>query len=109
MSSYKVEEPDEISETIITFSKYQRIRYNKVLNQLKETWFDVYSNIKFLRDNATMTIEISNHFMLNIHKMFIISHKNKTNYYNDEKNRLRKQKNYIKNKILKIKNSKSKL
>ena len=121
MSGYIVEEVDECpifvntttNEEIIEYwrlySPIQKKRFNKVLNQLKDIWFDVYNQIKFLRDHNALDIDKSNNLMLKVYRLFIIQLRNKIEYYNDEKLRQRKQKNYISKKINKLKNGKQKL
>lgn len=119
MSGYIVEEVDEcpvfvntttkkeISEYWRLYSPIQKKRFNKVLNQLRETWFDVYKQLKFIRDYGDMND--SNNIMHKVHKLFIIQLRNKIEYYNEEKLRQRKQKNYISKKINKLKNGKQKI
>lgn len=119
MSGYIVEEVDECpvfvntdtKEEIIEYwrlySPIQKKRFNKVLSQFREIWFDVYKQIKFIRDYGN--IEDSNNIMHKVHKLFIIQLRNKIEYYNEEKIRLRKNKNYISKKINKLKNGKQKL
>jgi hypothetical protein len=97
---------EEIIEYWRLYSPLQKKRFNKVLIQLKSTWFDVYNQIKFLRDNNAIDLNDSNFFMNKIHKMFIIQLKNKIEYYNEEKLRLRKNKNYLSKKINKLKTNK---
>lgn len=97
----------EISEYWRLYSPIQKKRFNKVLSQLREIWFDVYKQIKFIRDYGN--IEESNNIMYKVHKLFIIQLKNKIEYYNEEKIRLRKNKNYLSKKINKLKNGKQKL
>jgi len=89
------------------YSKYQRKRFNLVLRQIKETWRDVYKTISFCREYST--VEYSNELMSKIYNMFIIIHKNNTEYYMEEKIRLRRQNGYFKKKINKIRNKKSKI
>lgn len=118
--SYIIEEVDECpvffnydtkQETVEywkLYSIYQKKRFIKVLYQMRETWFNVFKQIKFIRDNGS-SLEDSNFFMNKVHKMFIIEHRNKTEFYNDEKMRLRKKNNYLSKKISKLKNSKQKI
>jgi len=119
MSVYIIEEPNEcpLSYSINMgiesyrywdmYSPIQRKRFSKVLRQLKEVWFDVYNQIKFMREY--ITIHESNIFMEKIHKMFLMKHKDKINYFNEEQMRFRKNKNYLSKKINKMKNSKNKI
>lgn len=88
------------------YSNKQFKRFKKVLYQLKETWYDVYETIKFCRIyGEDFTMEKSNEMMKKIYHMFIVAHRHKVEYYNEERLRLRKQKDYIKKKIRKLKNS----
>lgn len=119
MTGYIIEEPDECptfynndtKEEIIEYWKLysliQKKRFNKVLQQLREIWFDTYEQIKFMR--SYISIEESNKIMLKVHKLFIMKHNYKIDYFNDEKMRLRKNKNYLSKKINKLKNSKNKI
>lgn len=120
MSGYIVEEVDECpvfvnnnKEEIIEYwrlySPLQKKRFNQVLRQLHKTWYEVYNQIKFMRDYGTINIDECNDFMKKVHKLFIIKHKAEIDYYNEEKMRLRKNKNYLSKKINKLKNSKNKL
>ena len=121
MSGYIVEEVDEcpvfvntdtkqeITEYWRLYSPIQKKRFKKVLGQLNEIWFEVYKQIKFMRDYGAMDLDNSNCIMHKVHKLFIIQLKNKIEYYNEEKIRLRKNKNYISKKINKLKNGKQKL
>jgi hypothetical protein len=113
MSGYIVEEPNEIpiyytfdNEEIIqywkVYSVIQRKRFLKVLHQMKDIWCNVYDQMNFLRLN--ISIEESNIFMDKIHRIFLINQKEKLDYYSDEKIRFRKNKDYVKKKILKLKN-----
>lgn len=116
MSSYLVEEPDETpiryntftNEEVIEYwqlySDIQKKRFKKVLSQMRNIWFETYKTIKFVYDLEG--IDNTNELMKKVHKIFIIQLNNKIEYYNEEKIRKRKQKNYIKNKINKIKNTK---
>lgn len=115
MSGYIVEEPNDIPIYINEkdevhdmyyklYSPLQKKRFMKVLSQLKNIWFNVYQTLDFVRN--TITIEESNNLMMKIHKMFIIRLKDEIEYYNDEKIRLRKNKNYLSKKINKLKSSK---
>lgn len=119
MSGYIVEEVDEcpvfintttkeeITEYWRLYSPIQKKRFNKVLGQLREIWFEVYKQVKFIRDYGDM--DSSNTIMHKVHKLFIIQLRNKIEYYNEEKIRLRKNKNYISKKINKLKLGKQKL
>jgi hypothetical protein len=117
MSGYTVQEPEEIKyfvdgdiETIEYWSLYspiQKKRFKKVLNQMRETWFDVYKQIKFIRDN--ISLYDSNALMLKVHKMFITEHRYKTEYYNDEKIFIRRKNNYISKKLSKLRSMKNKI
>lgn len=119
MSVYNIQEPDEEikyynkdHEEIKIYPEYspiQRKRFNKVLYQLKETWYSVYNQFKFMRNNTEMTIEHSNNMMLKIHKLFLIEHKNKIEYYSNDAIMKRKNKSYLKKKIKKLKELKQKL
>lgn len=120
MSGYTVEEPNEvpihydinnneIEKYWTLYSNIQRKRFFKVLRQFNDTWFDVFNHLTFIRNNANISIEDSNIIMSKIHNLFIIEHRNKTEYYKDEKMRLRKQKGYIQKKINKLKSTKQKI
>lgn len=117
--SYKIEEPEndpvyyidgvEVESYYLLYSKIQKNRFKKVLNQLKDNWFDVYNTLSFMRDNTSLSIDESNSLMLKIHRMFIINHKHKIDYYNQELINKRKSKNFIKNKISKLRNTRNKI
>jgi len=119
MSGYTVEEENECpifvntetnTETIEywkLYSNIQKKRFSKCLYQLKDIWFSVYKTLKFVRDYNN--IETCNELMLKVHKLFILEHNNKIEFYNEEKMRLRKQKNYLSKKINKLKNAKNKI
>jgi hypothetical protein len=127
MSGYIIEEPNEepihynndntINRPLALITNYwdeyspvQRKRFNKVLRQLNETWYDVFNLFTFMRNNdISMSVENSNDMMKKVHRLFILQHKGKTEYYNEEKIRMRKQKGYINKKINKMKNTKQKL
>ena len=120
MSGYKVveegecpiyynNEHKEIEEYWLLYSPIQRKKFNKVLYQLKETWYSLFNMINTFRNLGAYDVDMSNNLMLKIHKMFIIEHKHKIEYYNEEKLKLRRQKGYIKKKINKLRNSKSKI
>lgn len=118
MSGYIVEEFDEcpVFVNISTkeenieywrlYSPIQKKRFIKVLNQLKDIWFDVYNQLKILRDHGALDIDTSNSLMNKVHRLFIIQLRSKIEYYNEEKLKQRKQKNYISKKINKLKMSK---
>lgn len=107
MSVYIVEEPEEQpiyynnnNEELVyrLYSPLQKRRFNKVLNQLNDSWLNTYNTLMFLR--RTITIEESNNFMNNIHKLFFMEYRLKNN----------KNKPMKKNKRLnKIRNLKNKL
>lgn len=116
MSVYIIEEPnespvlkksngDEVVEYWRLYSPLQKKRFIKVIQELNKTWFNVYNQIKFMRDYSSINQEQSNNFMLKVHKLFIQLHKSEINYYTEEKLRLRRNKNYISKKIKKIKNT----
>lgn len=121
MSGYIVEEVDEcpvfvntdtkeeITEYWRLYSPIQKKRFKKVLGQLNEIWFEVYKQIKFMRDYGAMDLDNSNCIMHKVHKLFIIQLRNKIEYYNEEKLRQRKQNNYISRRINKLKMSKQKI
>ena len=121
MSGYIIEEPNEepvfynteskteIYEYWRLYSLVQRKRFLKVLNQLKDVWYDVFNQIKFMRNHASIDLSDSNNIMHKIHKIFIIQLKAKIEYYNEEKIRKRNQKNYLSNKINKLKSMKQKI
>lgn len=122
MSGYIIEEPNETpifynndntvkinNDYWLDYSNIQRKRFSKVLRQLNETWYSIFNQITFVRNNSSITLEESNAIMSKIHRLFIIEHKNKIEYYKEEQIRLRKQKGYIIKKITKLKNSKQKI
>lgn len=100
---------EEIVEYWRLYSPLQKKRFNQVLRQLNKTWYEVYNQIKFMRDFGTIDMNECNNLMNKVHKLFIIKHKAEIDYYNEEKIRLRKNKHYISKKINKIKNSKNKI
>ena len=124
MSGYKVEEPNEeviyynCDGTInmpldipkndywLEYSQIQRKRFKKVLYQLKEGWIDVFNLLDFMRSNGGLDLQSSNELMNKVHKIFIIQYKNKIDYYNEEKIKLRKNKKYLSKKINKLKTKK---
>ena len=117
---FKVEEPNEepvfysasgteLNEYWRYYSPLQKKRFNKVLYQLKETWYDVISKIDFLRREACLSVEKSNEIMKTVHKHFIGEHRLKIQYYSLEAMKRRKEKNYLSKRLTKIKNSKTKL
>lgn len=118
MSGYIIEEPNEypirysngneIIEYWRFYSPIQKKKFGKVLRQLKDTWYDVYNVLNTMR-NYGLGLNECNDLMSKVHKLFIMEHRNKTDYYNDEKIRLRKQKGYLSKKINKLKSSKTKL
>jgi|688.fasta_scaffold579503_2 hypothetical protein len=125
MSGYIVEEPEScpvyynsdgnikylitsnINDYWLEYSPIQKKRFKKVLHQLKNTWYDVFNQMNFIHSYSS--IEDCNSLMVKIHKIFLIEHKSKIQFYNEEKIKLRKNKNYISKKINKLKNTKSKL
>jgi len=119
MSSYSIQEPNEeiifmVNGNIVDcnyklYSKLQNKRFLKVLSQLKSNWYDVYTQITFLREHSNISNIECNEIMLKIHKLFIITHNDKIDYYNNEKMNLRKNKNFLSKKINKLRNSKNKL
>lgn len=126
MSGYTVEEPNETPEyynndgtvnlPLATVSNYwddysviQEKRFRKVLRQLSETWYSVFQQLSFIRDYGSISIDDSNFIMLRIHRLFIMEHKYKIDYYKTEHLNKLKNKNFIKKKINKLKNNKAKL
>ena len=121
MSGYIIEEPEdcpvfyntttneEITEYWRLYSPIQRKRFKAVLRQMNETWYSIYNIINTFRNMGVCDVDRSNEFMLKIHRMFIVEHRHKTEYYNEEKLRLRKQKGYLTKKINKLRKSKSKI
>jgi len=119
-TDFKVEEPNEepvyysasgteLNEYWRFYSPLQKKRFNKVLYQLKETWWDVQSKIGFLIREARLSVEQSNEIMKTVHKHFIGEHRLKIQYYSLEAMKRRKDKNYISKRLNKIKSSKTKL
>jgi len=114
MSGYRVEEPEEISiyyntennteiiEYWLLHSREQKKRFKKVLFQMLDIWNDVENSINIMRNIGNIDIEESNYFMSKIYNMFIITHHNKTQFYDDVKIKQRKQRNYKINKINKL-------
>ena len=121
MSGYIIEEPNEcpifydivhntnIYAYWLMYSDKQKKRFKAVLFQLLFTWNSVYKTFKFIKESTNMTIIESDKLMKSIYKMFIIEHKYKTEFYNSEKIRLRKNHNYISKKINKIRFKKNKI
>lgn len=121
MSGYIVEEPNDcpifVNENTFEesveywrlYSPIQNKRYKKVLNQMRETWFNVFKQVKFMRDYGNISLDDSNSIMYKVHKLFMIEHNNKIEYYNEEKIRIRKQKGYLSKKITKLRNTKNKI
>ena len=118
MSGYIIEEPNEepryynsdnkeVEEYWRLYSPLQRKRFTKVIRQINETWYDVMRQFNFMRQH--ISLEESNALMLKVHKLFIVEHRHKTEYYNEEKLRQRRQKGYLNTKLNKLKKSKSKL
>jgi len=116
MTGYIIEEPNETpiyyddNNSINYFNIYspiQRKRFQKVLRQMKDIWYIVFNQMKFMRYH--ISVDESNILMHKIHNMFIIEHKLKIEYYNDVKNNIRKNKKYLYKKINKIKNKKYKI
>ncbi len=118
MSGYTVEEPEEIKyfvdeekeiiEYWSLYSKMQKSRNKKVLNQLMDVWKDVYGVVNMMRMGG-LSLDESNEFMERIHKIFFIQHNYKIDYFSEDKIRLRKNKNYKNKKLFKIRILKSKL
>ena len=114
MSGYRVEEPEEISiyyntennseiiEYWLLHSREQKKRFKKVLFQMLDIWNDVENSINIMRNIGNIDIDESNFFMSKVHKMFIITHYNKINFYDNEKIKLRKQNNFKLKKINKL-------
>lgn len=111
--SYKVEFDNDVEyyndnhTTIepywLELSKYQKKRYNKVLQQMKNNWYSVYNTLNSLQyiDNNDV-----NYIMDKIYKLYFIHSKSNEDYYNQEKLIKRKNNNYISKKINKLKNKK---
>lgn len=119
MSGYIVQEPeeekiyynssgDEMTEYWILYSPLQKKRFLKVIREIKDNWLNIFNNISFMINNG-LSLDESNSIMMKVHKLFLIQYKNKIDYYNEDKLRLRKNKNYIKKKLNKIKNSLQKI
>jgi len=125
--SYKVEEFDEtyyanskgekIDEPIntnyhILYSKIQRKRFQQVLRQLKDIWREVIQQISFIRhhiDTEEKMLKETEFYMSNLYKLFLITSRSKSDYYNEEKMMKRRNKSYISKQINKLKLKKSKL
>jgi hypothetical protein len=110
MSVYIVEEVDEMAIYVngsvefewhnIAYSNNQRKRLKKVLNQMKNIWFETYKQMLFISD----VIDV-NEFMKNIYKLFFMTYKYNIGYYDTQNIMTRKKNNYKNKKLLKIKNS----
>lgn len=98
---------EEVVEYWRLYSPHQEKRFKKVLYQLRETWYDVFKTVRII--NETSNTNIDKDIMPKIYRMFMIEHKHKTEFYNDEKIRLRKKKDYISKKIYKLKSTKQKI
>lgn len=120
--TYIIEEPNEEPQEFndnnekityvngFEYSNIQRLKFKKVLKQLSSVWWDTYNHIRILREtDIYLTIEDSNFIMNKIHKLFIIHHKSRVDFYNEDKIRHRKNKNFLKNKINKMRNLKQKI
>ena len=119
MSGYIIEEPndipiyhiddnEEINEYWKLHSIHQKKRFRRVLNQINNTWFNVCKTMSIMRNNG-LSIDDCNNIMGKIHNLFFIEYKYIIQYYNEEKIRNRKNKNYYTKQINKLKNSKHKL
>lgn len=82
------------------YSNKQQRRFKKVLNQMMDIWYAVKDKVSFIRN--TCGIDDSNFIMNKVHKLFLITHRDKINYYEN----IKRDKNFIKKKINKIKNKK---
>jgi hypothetical protein len=111
-SEYIVEEPDEspihiningveVEQYWREYSPLQKKKFKKVLNQLKEGWIDVYNFFDMMIKNG-VTIEHTNTLMNKVHNIYFNQYKYKIDYYNEEKIRIRKNKNYMSKKINKL-------
>ena len=122
MSGYKVEQNTnaiyqvkrecyeiEYVEYNNTYSKLQRKRFNKVLNQLTNSWLDVYKQLKILLDHSALNKEDIEEINNRLCKLFIVVYKSNSDYYKDETIRRRKQKGYMSKKLNKLRTSKQKL
>lgn len=85
----------------ILYSKEQHKRHKKLMNQMMETWFNVYETIKFCRTYSEY-LSTSNNMMKNIYNLFITTHKFKVEYYNEERIRIRRKKDYVNKKLNKL-------
>lgn len=88
------------------YSKIQMKRNNKVLSQMKKVWFNTYKTIKTIN---MYSIDNSNDIMNKLYKLYFIELKSEVDYYNEEKIKSRKNKNYVSKKINKLKLTKQKI
>ena len=108
MAGYIVQEVDEIPiyicddiETEFYHKLYnQKKRFSKVLKQFTNIWYETFKQMLFISNNTDV-----NDFMSNIYKLFFMTYKYKIDYYSIQNTMTRKNKNYKKKKLLKIKNS----
>ena len=108
-----VEEPNCEKEYIsinndywFDYSNIQRKRNKKVLSQMNKIWYNTYKTIKTIN---IYSVDNSNEIMSKLYSLFFIELKSEIDYYNEEKIKLRKNKNYLSKKINKIKKSKQKI
>ena len=111
MSGYTVEEPNETPVYIVdgieteinkSYSKLQQKRFKKVLIQLKDNWVNVYNTLNTMRKYGTLDMEMMN----KVYKIYFLEYRYKYDYSNEEKIKIRQQKNYMSKKINKLKNKK---
>jgi hypothetical protein len=111
-----IEEPGEIPINVyngyeieaywLLHSKQQKKRFKSVMRQLREIWWSVHSSVMFYFENGLTDDYIFENSVKNIYRLFFMEHRCKIDFNNEEKIYQRRKKDYIKNKINKMKNKK---
>lgn len=89
------------------YSEKQRPFFQRCMRQLKDVWFNVYTQIDFFR--AVNTSEEVNLLMKKVYRMFFTEYKFMIQYYSQENIKIRKQKKYVHKKLYRLKNRKLKI
>lgn len=98
-----ISEVDEMKNEYINYNNHYK-KYKKVINQLNETWFDVYQQINYCIVNKDYDqLENISIMMKNIYNQFIMMHRLKIDFYSAENLKRRKHTKYITNQINKLK------
>ena len=117
--SYSIQEPEEEIKFYnnenqeyekpyyLMYSKIQKKRFMSVLKQFRQVWFNTYKQIKLFR--MVRGSEETDILMSKVYKLFFIEHNALIEFYAEEKQLKRKNKNYLSKKINKIRNTKTKL